>query len=84
MSAPNVASLDGRAHAKRHGSTDRGAVPRRWGVCEFGKAGSDPPNSTAAGSTVLRGAYGPPSGGFSLTKHILPSHHLSHSWQFYR
>lgn len=55
------------------------------GVCmSLERLGPITPNGTVTGSVVLQGACGSSAGGFSLVKHILSSHHLSHSWQVYR
>lgn len=83
MLAPNVASFEGKAHTSDVGALAE--VPCRGdGACvSLERLGPILPNGTVTGSVVLRGAYGPLAGRFSLTKHILFSHHLSHSWQAY-
>lgn len=62
--ASNVPSFEGKACAKQHGRTGRGAMVKS--VCEFGKAGSMlPHNGTVSGSLVLWGTCSPSSGRFS-------------------
>lgn len=83
MLAPNMASFEGKAHAKGHGTLAEASC-RGDGVCvSLERLGPITPNGTVTGSVVLQGACGSPGGGFSLVKHILSSHHLSHSWQVY-